>query len=340
MTDTPTTGITRPAGWPRRNLLKAAAVGGTAVAGGLLLPSAARASTRSGGPAGQVPGVVTAVDTSHASPAVVRFFSAYFRDKSARDVDATMAHFTKRPFAYIDAILGWPFLTWDSLRDLFVQHMPDWPAGANSYPTRIVGDETSAIVYFTNDAGLFGRSEMRSIGVVNFAHGKATRWIDYWDGRHYGIADLDAAKLPDDEFPADFRESLVGETAATPVRRAAVRLNEALAGGDAAALFSPDATFIDLVSHVQVAGPRHIASFLAGARGLLPYAGAGVKVRHTVGSAAGGGYEWTAPGAVPRGVNTLELDGQGRITGFASMWDGARVTDDHLLRLAAAAIER
>jgi hypothetical protein len=149
--------------------------------------------------------------------------------------------------------------------------------------------------------------------------------------------------VPDDQFPPDFKESLVGETAASRIRRVVARLNQALVAGDTAAataLFAPDASFVDLVSHVQVVGTRQIGSFLAGARGLLPYAGAGAAVRHVVGSDAGGGYEWTATGAVPRGVNTLELDEHGRITGFASMWDGARVDDDHLLRLASAAIER
>jgi len=91
---------------------------------------------------------------------------------------------------------------------------------------------------------------------------------------------------------------------------------------------------------VQVAGTRHIGSFLSNAGTLLPFAGAGTKVRHVVGGAAGGGYEWTATGAVPRGVNTLELDRWGKITSFTSLWDGARVDDDHLLRLAGAAVER
>jgi TAT (twin-arginine translocation) pathway signal sequence len=319
------------AGWQRRDLLK----GGAVIAAGVALASPAQAA-----PAATT---ITAVDTSHATPEVVRFFAAYFRDKSSGDPDATMAHFTPKPFAYIDAILGWPFYTWPELHDLFATVMPGWPEGARSYPTRIIGDATSAVVYFTNNAGLFGPSEMLSIGVVNFAHGKAARWIDYWDGRHFGIANLDGAKLPDDEFPADFRESLVGETADPRLRRVAAALNQALASGDhagAAALFAPDATFTDLVAHVQVAGTRHITSFLTQAGPLLPYAAGGTKVRHTVGSAAGGGYEWTATGAVPRGLNTLELDRSGKITDFAAMWDGARATDDHLLRLAAAAIER
>ena len=59
-------------GWARRNLLKTAALGGTAVVAGLVLPPAAQASASPRGSAGQVPGVATAIDTSHASPEVVR----------------------------------------------------------------------------------------------------------------------------------------------------------------------------------------------------------------------------------------------------------------------------
>ena len=108
----------------------------------------------------------------------------------------------------------------------------------------------------------------------------------------------------------------------------------------AAARFAPDATFVDLTAHLRITGPRHITAFLTGAQGVLPYMGSRVEVRHVVGSDVGGGYEWKANGVVPRGVNVLELDGQGLITSFESMWDGSRLDDDGLLRLARAAIER
>ncbi|MFD3522312.1 nuclear transport factor 2 family protein [Streptomyces sp. NPDC058653] len=331
-------------GSTRRNLLKKVAlVGGAAVATGMLLPSSVQAKGRGAGPAGQVPGVSTVIDTSHASPQVVRSVSAYFLAKATRDVDATMAHFSKKPFTYTDGTLGLQFATWENLRDLFAQQMPTWPAGANSYPTRIIGDENSAIVYFSNNPGIFFPSEMRAISVVNFVRGKITRWDDYWDPNHVGAANLVGMKLPDNQFPADFGESLVGEPTAARIKRAATRLNTAMAANDtaaAAALFAPDATFVDLPAHVRVTGPRHIGTFLTGARGTLPYIGSEVKVRHVVGSEAGGGYEWTANGVVPRGVNVITLNAQGLITSFESMWDGARLDDSQLLRLATAAIER
>jgi hypothetical protein len=198
-------------------------------------------------------------------------------------------------------------------------------------------------VYFTNDPGIFFPADMQSVSVVNFIDGKIARWLDYRDYNNIGEANLKGMRRPDEQFPADFKESLVGDVATARIKRAAVSLNQALAAEDAAgaaALFAPDATFVDLTAHLRITGPRHITSFLTAAQGTLPYMGPGVVVRHVVGSDLGGGYEWRANGVVPRGVNVLELDGQGLITSFESIWDGSRLDDDELLRLARAAIER
>jgi hypothetical protein len=273
----------------------------------------------------------------------VQTIAAYFQDKARRDVDATVAHFSEDPFVYIDASLGWSFPTREDLRGLFAEQMPQWPDGTHSYVTRILGDHNSAIVYFTNDPGIFFPADMRSISVVNFIEGKIARWLDYWDYNHIGAANLGGLRLPDDQFPTDFQESLVGEMASVRIKQVAAGLNGALATNEpdrAAALFAPDATYADLTAHVRITGRRHITSFLTGAQGTLPYTGAGVQVRHVVGSDLGGGYEWKANGIVPRGVNVLELDDQGQISNFESVWDGSRLNDDELLRLAAAAIER
>ena len=63
-------------------------------------------------------------------------------------------------------------------------------------------------------------------------------------------------------------------------------------------------------------------------------------MRHVVGSAVGGGYEWTATGgAVPRGVTALELDRWGKITRMTAMWDGSLVDDATLTALTQGAIE-
>jgi limonene-1,2-epoxide hydrolase len=291
----------------------------------------------------QVPGVTTVIDTSAATPEALQQVAGFYHAKARRDIDASVAHFREEPFVYIDATLGTQFPTREVLRGLLGQGMPTWPDGANSYPTRVLGDENSAIVYFTNDPGIFFPADMRSVSAVNFVDGKIARWIDYWDANHIGAANLEGWRHPQEEFPADFGESQVGEVASTRIQQVVTTLNQALAAHDVAAataLFAPDATFTDLPGHVRVTGPRHIRSFLTAAQGTLAYLGHGVEVRHILGADAGGGYEWTAEGTVKRGINVLTLDEQGRITGFEAMWDGSQIDDDALLALAKATIER
>src|ERR1700756_3271953 len=65
---------------------------------------------------------------------------------------------------------------------------------------------------FTNSAGMFGDSEIQSVGVVSFADNKIVRWADYWDARHFGIANFEALRTPDAQYPADFRETLALES--------------------------------------------------------------------------------------------------------------------------------
>src|SRR5262245_19244034 len=100
------------------------------------------------------------VDATHATPEAVRFFHSLFVAKSGHDVDATMNHFSVTTLTYIDATLGWPSYAFDGLKELFVQYMPKWPPSGVSYPTRILGDEHSALVAFTDTPQLFG-SEIR-----------------------------------------------------------------------------------------------------------------------------------------------------------------------------------
>jgi hypothetical protein len=281
------------------------------------------------------------VDVSRATQDAARFFAAFFRAKSAADPDATMSHFTRPTLTYIDAVVGLSWFTWSGLHSAFESFMANWPHPAPAYETRVLGDATSAVVFMVNGPGLFGPNEIRTISAVDLTHGKATRWIDYWDSRPFGVANRDALAVPADQFPTDFRESLVGERAPSRITQAATKLNRALATGDTAgavALFTPDASFVDLPSHIRIEGPHQITAFLTGARGLLPYTGSGVTVRHVLGSNEGGGYEWVATGPVPRGINALELDDRGRIAAFTSAWDAGLVTDDLLVRLAAAAI--
>ena len=218
------------------------------------------------------------------------------------------------------------------------------PASASADPgTRILGDATSAMVFFTDTAGLFGPSEIRAVGVINFRDHKITRQIDYWDGRHFGIANEAALAGYSSGPVTDFRESTVGETAAPTMKNVVNKLAEALRHGDgasAAALFAPGAVFEDMPAHLHIIGPRSIGTYLTQAASLLPYAGGGTAVRHVVGSAVGGGYEWTSTGPARRGIIGLELDRWGKITRLTALWDGSLVDESTLISLARTAIER
>ncbi|MER7811909.1 hypothetical protein [Streptomyces sp900116325] len=332
----------------RRNLLRAGALASGAAAAASLVPAgAASAATGNRGAArspGQVPGTCSAVDISHATPAVAERLVRYFRRKSAQDLDGTMALFARRPCMYIDATLGWDLGSWAEIHAFFAQYMPGWPAGSASYPVRILGDMRSAVVFFTDTAGLFGPSELRLAGAVDLENGLIARQVDYWDGRHFGVEDLAGLQVPADRFPTDFGESTVRGSRSAVMQHVVRDLAGALRKGDGAAaarLFAPDAVFEDAPAHIRIEGPRSIGGYLTAASGLLPYVGKGTGVRHVLGNELGGGYEYTsADGPVPRGLVGLELDRWRKISRFTAMWDGALVDDAVLLSLAGKAVER
>ncbi|MFK0159427.1 hypothetical protein ACIQVL_19640 [Streptomyces sp. NPDC090499] len=320
----------------RRQLLTAALVGGIATA---TAPAAAAATSGRVHIPGTTRFLDHTVDVARATPQLVRQLSDYFTDKTDRKPAMTMAHFS-RQVIYVDAILGWS-LSWQALDDLFARIMPMWPATAESYPVKILGNADSALVMFTDTPELFGH-ELRPLGFVDFRHGQIVRWVDYWDGREFTLADIAAQRTPADQFPDDFGEKAVGENAAPAMRRTAHALAQALAAGDAvaaSALFSADGIFEDRVLHTGVHGQQAIRSYLGRALHHLPY-GLGAQVRHVVGSTVGGGYEWKqTTGPVHRGGAALELDQDGRISHFTAVWDGSLVSGAELNRIQSLTIE-
>jgi hypothetical protein len=54
------------------------------------------------------------------------------------------------------------------MREALAGWYPTWPKGSASYPTRILGDTTSAILIFTDTPGMFGSGQVRNYGAVNF----------------------------------------------------------------------------------------------------------------------------------------------------------------------------
>ncbi|MCZ8516682.1 hypothetical protein O9H85_30730 [Paenibacillus filicis] len=278
-------------------------------------------------------------DTTHATKEVASIFHSFFTAKTMRDVNATMSHFDPDNMVYYDATLGWPFLSFNALKSTLEQYMPTW-ANGKSYPTRILGDSNSAIVFFTDTPELFG-NEIRIMGSVNFKEGKIVRWVDYWDGRTWPMGDLAKNQTPADKFPETLGEDTVEETASTVMRKVANKLNESFANNDAAAaadLFSYDAVFEDML-RANIQGQLAISRYLKRALKDLPY-GSGASVRHVLGSDLGGGYEWRSDSRpVPRGNIALELDADGKITRLTSIWDGSLLSDDAMASLVNLSIE-
>ena len=311
----------------RRSALAGVAAGGAALAGAWAFhPSLAEAA----------PGM------SATTPAgVQRLFASFLAAKSAADVDRTMAFFDRSDTTYWDATAGFVFPDWAALKAVFEHYMPTWGPAARSYETNLLGDNTGAALFFTNTPEEFGH-EIRGISVVDIRDGKFIRWIDYWDGRHYGIAALEGFRSPPSKFPADFGWSQPGENASSRLKRTASELARSSAHGDyqgAARLFDENGVLEDLTLHTAVAGPQSIAGYLKRAVSSLPY-GRGARVRHVVGGNAGGAYEWTnSRGPVPRGVSALQLNATGQIVRLSSIWDGSLVDASWLTQRMAETIE-
>jgi hypothetical protein len=144
------------------------------------------------------------------------------------------------------------------------------------------------------------------------------------------------------EVPGRLRR-VEGRTAcAGDADRTLAALSGSLAQGDAqaaAAIFAEDGVLEDLTLHTEVVGRQSVAAYLQRAVAALPY-GQGASVRHVVGGAFGGGYEWTNPsGPVPRGVNAAELNSRAQIIRLSSMWDGSLVDPVWLAQRMALTIE-
>src|SRR5258708_39480836 len=142
---------------------------------------------------------------------------------------------------------------------MWEQYMPQWPAGAKSYPTQILGDMTSAVVFVTDTPELFG-GEIRAISIADLADGKIVRLVDYWDGRGVGAELAGSLRVPADSDPHD-----LGVSTATsrpgPIATAARELTAAFAAGDTdrpGELFSYDAVFKDIAERPQLRGQAPI----------------------------------------------------------------------------------
>ena len=309
----------------------------TALALGSLIASDARAQANR-------PLIPEVVDVTHATKESAALFHSFFTAKSRHDVDATMNHFSKSQLTYIDATLGWPYYTHGALRDVYAQCMPKWPATGLSYPTRILGDERSALVIFTDTPELFG-AEIRSLAAIDIKDGKIVRWVDYCDGRHFGAELVAKRRTPSDKFPTDCKDATGAGNASSKIRAAANRLQAAFAGNDAkaaAALFSSDALYEDMTLHTQILGRLAIERYLGRSLDKLPM-GTGSSIVHVVGGDMGGGFEWQAAPAyrttIRRGITAIALDPEGKVSRLTTVWDGAMLPLDEVTTLVALSIE-
>ena len=284
---------------------------------------------------------ISATDVSHATDRAAEIFASYFGAKSAHDAGRFMEHFSRRQTTYADATLGWNLPTWEAQADVANAYMPNWGDGV-SYATRILGDEHSAVLFVVASPEILG-SDIRGISGVDLDEdGKIIRFIDYWDGRHFGAEALTQIRVSPDGFPRTFGEEAVAPQAGPRMRRVVEDLGGALAASDAeraAELFATDAVLEDMTLRTQVRGRPAIERYLGRAVGALPYA-AGASVGHVMGNDLGGGYEWRNDrDEAARGIVALALDPSGLIDSLTTTWDGTLVGDDRLSSLARLALE-
>ena len=267
-------------------------------------------------------------DTSHATNKVGHIFEGFFSAKSLHDGVTMVSFFGPDPVLYIDAGLGFAWPSRAALLQVwtnppFSTANPD----ALSYPLRVIGDCHSALIEFVDTPPLLGK-EFRFLSSITFNDKcQIVRWIDYWDGRS------SQTKIPIGTFgpyPPDFHDGVVNASAT--IKKVAQALQNAFSAGDAAKaaqLFTPDAVFEDMALHTRVEGQLQIQRYLTRGLGLLPY-GPSASLVHVVGSDQGGGYEWRAAmSAIPlvRGITGIELDDNGKITRFTTIYNSFQFPD-------------
>lgn len=265
-------------------------------------------------------------------------FARFFATKTGADVEGTMAYFSPDLQSYIDATLGWDFAGYDALQAVFAQYMPGWRPPARSYATRVLSNETSALIHMVDSPELFG-GELRILAAVDLVDGKIVRWVDYWDGAPFDSALYAQFRTPPEQFPTDLKDGTVA-TRATPELVAVARsLQRALAAGDAgavAALLHTDVAFHDMALRCQVTGRIETGRYLDRVLRDVPY-GAGSRLRHVVGGRHGGGFEWTAADGLV-GITAVELDENSLITDVRSVYDSRQLAAGRRTALVSAAV--
>jgi hypothetical protein len=282
---------------------------------------------------------MASTQTATASP-LAGELETFFETKTACDVEGTMAYFSPGLASYIDATLGWDFDSYDALKGVFEQYMPNWSPPARSYATRILSNETSALVHMVDTPELFG-GELRILAAIDFADGKIVRWVDYWDSSTYDSRLYEQFRTPADGFPTDLKDGAVPTQAAPDLVETATRLQRAFGSADATAaggLLHTDVVLEDMALRAQVIGRIETVAYLDRVLDQVPYGGSSA-LRHVVGGSAGGAFEWTAgpdAGALV-GITALERDADGLITRITSVYDSRQLDPERKASLLGAA---
>jgi len=276
-------------------------------------------------------------DSSAATLSLTVFVKEFFKAKTAKNVNATMAFFHP-DVIYIDSTLGGPGWTFDynGVLATFTQFMPFWGNG-KSYPTRILGSiENGAMIAFVDTPELFG-GELRLLGSLSFKQGKIVRWIDSWDFRSFDNL-FGFTKATTQNFFA----STVHSVAKIEMVRVVTKLTNAFSSGNATAaigLFSSDAVFEDNALRNEIQGSIMIGRFFSRALATLPY-GVGSSLQLTRGTKIGGGYEFKGSVAshVQMGNVLLVLDNE-VITRMTVIYDASLLPVAVFNTLVASGVE-
>jgi hypothetical protein len=329
-------------GATRRTVIRTAAMVGTtaalATAGAALGAGGASAEPLAPAKQGKLPYPPHVTDTSHCTPEVAEIFRGFYSAKSEHNAAKLMSYFSKTNAYYIDASSGslWP--SWDSLNALFTPFFASGlPADALSYPLRIVGDASSALVEFEDRPEFFGH-ELRILGSVTFdSDHKIIRWIDYWDGRSALVQNSIKST-----YPTDFKDTV--QRSSPEVVRVATALAAAFAAGDAdwaLSLMSYDVVHEDMAAHTRVRGQLQLGRYYTRALAALPY-GKGSSLAHVEGGDLGGGFEWRASATASpmrRGHTCIELNESGQISRLTAIYDSSLISYQAYQNLVALAAE-
>jgi hypothetical protein len=265
----------------------------------------------------------------------------FFQTKTSRDVDGTMSYFAPDLATYTDATLGWNLDGFDALRSVFEQYMPGWVPPARSYATRIRSNEISALIHMVDTPELFG-GELRILAAVDVRDGKIVRWVDYWDGSAFDADLYQQLRTPDDQFPRDLKDTVIPTQAASELVTVTAALHDACTNADssaAAALLHTDVVVRDMSLRTQIIGRIESERYLDRVLGDVPY-GQSSSLRHVVGAALGGGFEWTAGpqhNQLP-GITAIELNTEGLITELTSVYDSRQLSPALRSMLAGASL--